>query len=72
MNKKAQKLVTLFYNDVLMYMKSEYKPKWSKLYQREDIKNIMKGLTSEYYWGGNSIPNTTGDIVDLLKSKYGK
>ena len=70
MNQKAQRLVCDFYNDVWRYMKMEYKPKWAKLYNNDDILDDMIRLTGEYYFGGNSIPQTAGDIVDYLKSKY--
>lgn len=72
MNRKAQKLVNKFYNSVWRYMKKEYKPKWYKLYNSEELLDSMIQLTSEYYFGGNTVPNTAGDIVDLLKSKYGE
>jgi hypothetical protein len=51
-------------------MRSEYKPKWSRLYNSEKLLDDMINLTSEYYFGGNSVPFTAGQIVDLLKSKY--
>ena len=53
-----------------MLFRSEYKPKWAKLYNNDDILDDMIRLTGEYYFGGNSIPQTAGDIVDYLKSKY--
>jgi nitric oxide reductase large subunit len=71
MNQKAQRLVTDFYNSVLDYMKAEYKPRWVKLYKNKEISDGMIRLTHDYYWGGNSVANTAGDIVDLLRSKYG-
>ena len=72
MNEKAQQLICDFYNDVWKYMKAEYKPKWSKLYNSQDILDEMIMLTGEYYLGGNTVPFTAGQIVDLLKSKYRK
>lgn len=72
MNQKAQRLVCDFYNSVWNYMKMEYKPKWARLYHRDDILDYMIRLTSEYYFGGNSVPFTAAQIVDLLRSKYGK
>lgn len=70
MNKNAQKLVCDFYNSVWNYMKLEYKPKWAKLYNSEQILDDMIKLTGEYYFGGNTVQFTAGQIVDLLKSKY--
>ena len=72
MNEKANELVCDFYNSVWEYMKQEYKPKWSKLYNSHQILNDMISLTGQYYFGGNNVPFTAGQIVDLLKSKYGK
>lgn len=72
MNQKAQRLVCDFYNCVWNYMKMEYKPKWARLYNRDDILDDMIRLTGEYYFGGNSVPFTAAQIVDFLRSKYGK
>ena len=72
MNERAQELVCDFYNSVWEYMQAEYKPKWAKIYNSEELLDDMIYLTSQYYFGGNSVPMTAGQIVDLLKSKYGK
>ena len=72
MNEKAQQMVCDFYNSVWEYMQNEYKPKWANMYNSEELLDDMILLTSEYYFGGNTVPFTTGQIVDLLKSKYGK
>lgn len=71
MNDKAQQLVCDFYNSVWEYMQAEYKPKWAKIYNSEKLLDDMIYLTGQYYFGGNSVPMTAGQIVDLLKSKYG-
>lgn len=72
MNNKVNQLICDFYNSVLEYMADEYKPKWYKLYNRDDLLDDMIYLTGEYYLGGNTVPFTAGQIVDLLRSKYGK
>lgn len=72
MNERAQELVCDFYNSVWEYMQAEYKPKWAEIYNSEELLDDMIYLTSQYYFGGNSVPMTAGQIVDLLKSKYGK
>lgn len=72
MNEEAQRLVCDFYNSVWEYMQSEYRPKWAAIYNSEELLDDMILLTSQYYFGGNSVPMTAGQIVDLLKSKYGK
>ena len=71
MNEKSHQLVCDFYNSVWEYMRAEYKPKWARIYNSEKLLDDMIHLTSEYYFGGNSVPFTAGQIVDLLKSKYG-
>jgi hypothetical protein len=53
-------------------MKLEYKPRWAKLYKHPEISEDMIKLTSRYYFGGNTVPFTAAQIVDLLRSKYGK
>lgn len=72
MNEKAHQLICDFYNSVWQYMRDEYKPKWAKLYNSEPILEDMIYITSEYYFGGNTVPFTAGQIVDLLRSKYGR
>ena len=72
MNNKARQAVASFFQNVSSYIKAEYKPRFYKLYNREDIVDDMIRLTNEYYWGGNTVQNTAGDVVDLLRSKYGK
>lgn len=70
MNQKTQKQVCDFYNSVWNYMKMEYKPKWARMYKSVNIIDDMIKLTAEYYFGGNTIPFTAAQIVDLLSSKY--
>ena len=53
-------------------MKQEYKPRYAKLYNSDMILDDMIMLTGEYYFGGNTVPFTAGQIVDLLKSKFAK
>jgi len=72
MNEKASRLVCDFYNQVWEYMQAEYHPKWARLYNSEKILDDMILLTSEYYFGGNTVPTTAGQIIDLLKSRYNK
>ena len=72
MNKKALKMINRFYDSVGKYIKNEYKPKWSKIYNDPNHVGSMLELTAQYYLGGNTVCFTAGQIVDLLKSKYGK
>jgi hypothetical protein len=50
-------------------MKAEYKPKWARLYNSEKLLDEMIKLTGQYYLGGNTVPNTAGDIVSILKKR---
>jgi hypothetical protein len=61
-----------FYLAVYAYIGMEYKPRYAKLFADSDISEKLVDLTTQYYWGGNSVPFTAGQIVDLLKSKYRK
>jgi hypothetical protein len=70
--KDKDQIVCNFYNSVFEYMNKEYRPKWARLYNSDKLLDDMIKLTGEYYFGGNTVPFTAGQIVDLLKSKYGK
>jgi hypothetical protein len=61
-----------FYLSVYAYIEMEYKPRYVKLFIDSDISEKLVDLTTQYYWGGNTVPFTAAQIVDLLKSKYGK
>lgn len=67
---KPINLVNKFYKSVSLYMKREYKKQYYRFYTDPSFVFEMNELTSAYYWGGNSVPNTAGDIVDYIKSKY--
>lgn len=69
-NHKAEKMAYQFYMDVYSYVYMEYKPKYSRMIADSDISDKLANLISEYYWGGNTVPFVSGQIVDLLKSKY--
>lgn len=58
--------------NVYSYIGMEYKPKYAKLFANSDISEKLADLITQYYWGGNSVPFTAGQVVDLLKSKYKK
>jgi hypothetical protein len=70
MNKKANKLVATFFKSVSLYMKREYKSRYYRFYNDPVFIDEMMRLTSSYYWGGSSVPNTAGDVIDYIKSKY--
>lgn len=67
---KARALEEDFYISVYLYILEEYHPKIGFLFSDSPISDKIVDLTREYYWGGNTVPNTAGDIADLLRSKY--
>lgn len=70
MNKKANRQVANFFQSISSYMKNEYKPKYYRFYNDPVVIDDMIKLTSSYYFGGNTVPYTAGDIVDYMRSKY--
>lgn len=70
MNKNTHHLAHQFYMSVYSYIGSEYKKKYKNLFADSGISPQIYDLCAQYYWGGNSVPFTAGQIVDLLKSKY--
>lgn len=67
---RGYRYVHQFYMNVYSYISMEYKPKYAKLFANSDISAKLTDLVTQYYWGGNSVSFTAGQIVDLLKSKY--
>ena len=70
MNKKANKHIACFFKSVSNYIKKEYKSRYYRFYNDPVVIDEMIRLTANYYWGGNSVPSTAGDIVDYMRSKY--
>jgi hypothetical protein len=69
MNEQVHQAICDFYNSVWQYMKMEYKPRWARLYNHEKTLDQMIQITGEYYLGGNTVPNTAGDIIAMLKKQ---
>lgn len=69
MNESAHQAICNFYNSVYAYMKAEYKPKWARMYNAQKTLDEMIAITGQYYLGGNTVPNTAGDIISFLKKK---
>jgi hypothetical protein len=72
MKESVNQAICDFYNSVWTYIKQEYKPKWARLYNAKNTLDEMIQLTGQYYFGGNTVPNTAGDIVSILKLKENK
>ena len=69
---KARAMQQIFYEDVLIYLLEEYKPRIARLFTNSPIAGKLVDFVNEYYWGGNTVQFTAGQIADLLKSKYNK
>tara|TARA_B100001778_G_scaffold226369_1_gene187963 strand:- start:594 stop:818 length:225 start_codon:yes stop_codon:yes gene_type:complete len=68
--KKTGQFVGRFSAKVRKYILIEYNLVYHKIYSDMQITKDVRILMSEYYWGGNNIPFTAGQIVDYVRSKY--
>ncbi len=68
--KRSEKFVGRFSAKVRKYILIEYNLVYNKIYSDMQITKEVRTLMSEYYWGGNNIPFTAGQIVDYVRSKY--
>lgn len=67
MNSKINKNISDFATLVLSYIRDEYSEKYYKYCKdTKNYKNIHS-VISAYYFGGNNVPDTAGDIVIELK-----
>lgn len=69
---KIRAMQQMFYEDVCVYMLEEYSPRTCKLFFDSPIAGKIILLINEYFWGGNTVQFTAGQVADLLKSKYPK
>ena len=69
---KIRAMQHMFYEDVCIYMLEEYSPRTCRLFFDSPISGDIVDLVNEYFWGGNTVQFTAGQIADLLKSKYPK
>ena len=68
--KRADQFVGRFSAKVRKYILIEYNEVHRKIYSDMQITKDVNKLMAEYYWGGNNIPFTAGQIVDYVRSKY--
>lgn len=68
-NSKASQMAYSFYMGVYSYINMEYKPKYAKIFADSEDSIRIVDLVNQYFWGGNTIQFTAGQIVDLIKSK---
>jgi hypothetical protein len=69
---KIRAMQQIFYEDLCIYMLEEYSPRTCRLFFDSPISDDIVHLVNDYFWGGNTIQFTAGQIADLLKSKYPK
>jgi hypothetical protein len=67
---KGKKYAHEFYMSVYAYISMEYKPRYSHIMADSEISEKLVDLITQYYWGGNTVQFTAGQIVDLMRSKY--
>tara|TARA_B100000497_G_C7486212_1_gene298066 strand:- start:82 stop:303 length:222 start_codon:yes stop_codon:yes gene_type:complete len=70
MKKRKDKFVGGFSAKVRKYILIEYNPAYHQIYSSVQIQKDVRILISKYYWGGNNIPFTAGQIVDYVRSKF--
>ena len=73
MKKKSKAAVAVgkFSGSIRAYIFMEYKSAYYDIYNNVKITREVRKLTTEYYFGGNTVPFTAGQIVDYTRSKYG-
>jgi hypothetical protein len=65
---RGHRYVHQFYLLVYSYISMEYKPRYAKLFADSDISEKLKDLVTKYYWGGNTVQFTAGQVIDLIQS----
>ncbi len=69
-NSKAAAAVGKFSGSIRAYIFMEYKNSYYDIYNSVKITREVRRLTTEYYFGGNTVPFTAGQVVDYVRSKY--
>lgn len=69
---KIRAMQHMFYEDVCIYIMEEYNPRTARLFFDSPIAGDIVDLVNQYFWGGNTVQFTAGQVADLLKSKYPK
>lgn len=70
MEAKIRAMQHMFYMDVYSYIQMEYSLKIERLFTNSPISGDLVDLINEYFWGGNTVQFTAGQVADLLRSKY--
>lgn len=66
MNKKLRQQISHFRQLVGFYLKSEYKPKYSRYFTIYG--GHIQEIVESYYLGGNSVPDTAQAVVAYIKA----
>lgn len=69
-NKKLEIAIGRFSAKIRAYILMEYRGVYNDIYSSVKINRDVRKLSTEYYFGGNTVPFTAGQIVDYVKSKY--
>ena len=69
-NKKVELLIASFTAKVRAYILMEYRIAYNHIYSNIKITRDARKLCVQYYFGGNTVPFTAGQIVDYARSKY--
>ena len=67
---KIRAMQHMFYMDVYSYIQMEYSIKIERLFTNSPISGDLVDLVNEYFWGGNTVQFTAGQVADVLRSKY--
>ena len=67
---KIRAMQHMFYMDVYSYIQMEYSIKIERLFTNSPISGDLVDLVIEYFWSGNTVQFTAGQVADLLRSKY--
>lgn len=70
-NSKAAAAVGRFSGSVRSYIFMEYIGVYYDIYNSIKINREVRKLVTEYYFGGNTVPFTAGQVADYVRSKYG-
>jgi hypothetical protein len=69
-NNKLELALSQFSAAVRKYILLEYRSAYQQIYSSIKITRDVRKLSTDYYFGGNTVQFTAGQIVDYVRSKY--
>ena len=69
-NNKLELALSQFSGTVRKYILLEYRSAYQQIYSSIKITRDVRKLSTDYYFGGNTVQFTAGQIVDYVRSKY--